>query len=461
MANVTFSIDKRNTDKNGYAPIKANVAIDYKKKTILVGKVKPRYWNKSKPRVSIKHPTDDGYNPEKVNTYLDNFQKEAKEYFDDCKHHNIEVTLDIVSDYFKGQKLNLNPVKKDFWEAYDEYIKIMELTTATNTNRMQKSNKKKLEGFEKETGYKMNFESINLFFYDRLSEYILITKEHEYNYLPPIVRRLKAFMNWSLKREYHNNTKFKDFSAPEKEGSIIHLTFPELQQLINFKFESEKLSRVRDFYCFGCLIGARYSDLRRLTKNNISDGKLKFTTEKTKIDITIPLFPGLTTIINRYPDQHLLLPKYSGQKANKYIKKACELAEINTLTEYKTFVKNETIKTFKPKWELISSHSARKTFICYAHSSGIDLKTIMNITGIQDHETLRRYLDVSIDTKTGSLSKMFENLIPSPDREASKKEETLKALKDALANLGYKNENIDDLYRLLEDPPLAENKIQE
>lgn len=130
MANVTFSIDKTNTDKNGYAPIKANVAITikgndepiYTKKTIAVGKVKPRFWNKTKPRISIKHPTDDGYNPGKVNTYLDNFQREAKEYFDDCKRHNIEVTLDIISDYFKGHKLNLNPVKINFWDAYEDFL---------------------------------------------------------------------------------------------------------------------------------------------------------------------------------------------------------------------------------------------------------------------------------------------------------------------------------------------------
>ena len=451
MANVTFSIDKRNTDKNGYAPIKANVAIDYKKKTITVGKVKPRYWNKSKPRVSIKHPTDDGYNPETVNAYLDNFQREAKAYFDGCKLHHIEVTLDIVSDYFKGHKLNLNPVKKEFWVAYDEYIKTMELTTATNTNRMQKSNKKKLEEFEAETGYKMNFDTINLVFFDRLSEYILITKGHKYNYLPAIIRRLKAFMTWSYKRNYHTSIKYKEFSAQEKEGSIIHLTYPELQQLTNFQFENDKYRKVRDFYCFGCLIGARYSDLKRLTKDNLSEGKLKFTTQKTNIDIVIPVFPELQTIINRYPELGRLLPKISNQKANKYIKKACELAGINTPTEYKTFVKNTTVKEFKPKFELIGSHTARKTFVCLAHARGIDLKTIMDITGIQDQQTLKRYLDVSIDTKMDNLTKMFVNLTPKQNPVPNKKEEAIEAIKDALLKKGVTIDDLDELFTQLAD----------
>ncbi len=466
MAKISYNIDKANIDSKGYAPIRANVSFPYKiadKEGIqntkyknintIVGKVKPRYWNKTKPRIAKGHPEDDGYSVEKMNEHLENFQKNAQAYFDDCKLHNTEVTQEIVKNYFKGKKINFNPPKKAFWEAYEEYLKAGEIDLAPNTIRSRKSKKKKLEEFQQDTGYQLTFESINLDFFDKLREYILFTKKYGYNYVPAILRQLKSFMKWSQKRKYHSNTDYTEFSAPEKEGSIIHLTFQELQQLINYKFESPKLSKVRDFYCFGCLIGARYSDLKRLTKDNIAEGKLKFTTEKTNIDIVIPLFPGLPTIIDRYPDQHRLLPKISNQKANKYIKKACELAEINTVTEYKTFVKNTTIKEFRPKWELISTHTARKSFVCLAHSRGVDLKTIMDITGLQDQQTLKRYLDVSIDTKMDHLTKMFENLSPKPDPEPNKKEEAIQAIKDALLKKGVNVDDLDELFILLTDKP--------
>jgi hypothetical protein len=42
-----------------------------------------------------------------------------------------------------------------------------------------------------------------------------------------------------------------------------------------------------------------------------------------------------------------------------------------------------------------------------AHAKGVDIKTIMDITGIKDQNTLRRYLDISIDTKMDNLTKMF------------------------------------------------------
>jgi|GEM_PF-2834696 len=56
----------------------------------------------------------------------------------------------------------------DFWAAYEEFLKICELTSEPNTIRSRKSKKVKLEGFQSETGYKMTFESINLDFFDKL-----------------------------------------------------------------------------------------------------------------------------------------------------------------------------------------------------------------------------------------------------------------------------------------------------
>jgi len=454
MTKVTFYIDKNNVDSSGFAPIKACVAIDYKRITKTVARVKPRYWNDSQPnekgnkksnkqqvKKPLAHEPDNGY--AETNTILHNFKSDTELYFLKCDRQKIKITPELVRDYFNGQRINFDVAEKDLWEAYEEFVKDGELMMSANTNRMRKSNKKFLEKFESETCYKMTFDSINMLFFDRLKEYVLNTKSYGYNYLSAIIKRFKAFMAWSQKRKYHNNTEYLDFSAPEKKGSIIHLTNDELQQLINFPFESEKLRKVRDFYCVGCLIGARYCDLKRLTKDNISSGELKFTTEKTNDPVTVPMFPGLKTIIDRYPEQYRLLPKISNQKANKYIKKACEQADIKTLTEVKSFVKNETITEFKPKHELIGTHTARKTFVCLAHASGMDEKTIMSITGIRDQKTLSHYLDVSIDTKKDSLTKMYNGLIP--EGEAEPEDETLKAMKETLLKAGFEAEIIEKL----------------
>ena len=108
------------------------------------------------------------------------------------------------------------PIKQDLWEAYEEYLKTGELERAVNTNKNRKTIKNYLKLFETKTGYKMTFENINLDFFDQLKENVLVTNSHGYNYLSSITDKFKAFMSWSLERNYHTNTLYKKFSAPEK-----------------------------------------------------------------------------------------------------------------------------------------------------------------------------------------------------------------------------------------------------
>jgi integrase len=256
----------------------------------------------------------------------------------------------------------------------------------------------------------MSFESINLVFNDKLKEWMLITRDHGYNYLSATTDKFKAFMNWSYEREYHKNTSFRKFSAPEKEGSIIHLTYSELKHLVNFDFKNIKHQKARDFFCFGCLTGLRYCDLQRLTKDNISNGSIKITTQKTNKEVTIPIIQEQQTIIDKYPEPYKLLPKFSNQKLNKYVKECCKIAEIKTPTEWKTFEKNITKTEYKPKHELIGTHTARKTFINLAYTKGVPIETIKAITGITREKTLKRYLEVSGDTKKENLILAFGGL---------------------------------------------------
>ncbi len=447
MAKIGFHLNMNKKDKKtGLIPIRAKIAVQSKAVVKnLPFKVKENKWNEEKQRVYASRENEKYNGYKEINAFIVDYTNKANQMFKDCIMNDVPLTTDLVRNFFNGNMLGFKTAKIEFWGAYDEFIKDLEVTMQASTIRVHKSTKNKLENFVNDTGYKLTFNSITIAFFDKLKEYILLTKSHEYNYLPVIIRRLKAFMNWSLKRGYHNSADFKSFSVPEKKGSIIFLTFDELLHLINFPFENLKYQRVRDFYCFGCLTGARYSDLKRLTKDNIADGKLKFTTQKTNIDITIPIFPGLTTIIERYPNQHKLLPTYSGQRANEYIKEACKKAGIKTPTEIKTFLRNETIKEFRPKYELIGTHTARKTFVCMAHARGMDIKTIMDITGIQDQRTLKRYLDVSIDTKKEQLNKMFSDLIPKSEPETT--ENTLHAMKQTLLKAGFNAENIDGLFK--------------
>ena len=408
MINLTFVIDKNNTDKNGFAPIKANVTINYKKKRITVEKVKPQYWNSTKQRVNKPKPHEPDNDFEQINDRLKSYQDAANSYFKLCKQNNIPITLELVESYFKGHKFNF--AKVNFWDAYKEYLQAGKLERSHNTNRNRLTIHNKIKSFEADTGYRLTWETVNLVFWDKLKEYILETKKHDYNYLSAIADKFRAFMKWSQKRKYHNSEDYHEFSAPEKEITIVSLTWDELLQLINFNFESKKRQKARDFFCFGCLTGLRYVDLVELAKDNLINGTIKTTTQKTNKEVTIPIFPGLQTIIDRYPEQYKLLPKFSNQKLNVYIKECCQEAEIKALVEYKTFEKNVTIKEFRPKHELIGTHTGRKTFISLAYEKGMNIEDIKKITGITREKTLRRYLDISTATIKDKITSAFAGI---------------------------------------------------
>lgn len=110
-------------------------------------------------------------------------------------------------------------------------------------------------------------------------------------------------------------------------------------------------------------------------------------------------------------------------------------------------MKNVTKTEFKPKHELIGTHTARKTFICLAYDNGMDIEMIKSITRITNERTLRRYLNISIDSKKEKINKAFLKLSPQPETN----EETLNALKEALSKVGFKTENIENLFNQLKD----------
>jgi putative SOS response-associated peptidase YedK len=59
------------------------------------------------------------------------------------------------------------------------------------------------------------------------------------------------------------------------------------------------------------------------------------------------------------------------------------------------FIEEKKEVNVLPKCDLISSHTARKTFVTIAHEKGMPDEDIMHIAGIRNQSTLRRYLEIS------------------------------------------------------------------
>ena len=115
-----------------------------------------------------------------------------------------------------------------------------------------------------------------------------------------------------------------------------------------------------------------------------------------------------------------IFPYYSQVKFNVLLKKICKEVNLNRLVSVSTLMGSSSVNTEKrPLYEVISSHSCRRTFIMNLLSKGIDYKTIMTMTGHSDVKSLMKYVSVNserielgrdIYSDTSSTKSQFEIL---------------------------------------------------
>lgn len=361
-------------------------------------------------------------------------------YSDLTINKDLEVTPQLLKSeldiFFKKKKRAEKKTRfLEFLPFFDWYIKnytINPLPTTKKalspaTAKTYRNSYNIIKNYSAEI-YNLNYERITLDFYDDFLKYFY-SKNYTTNYIGTQIKVLKTILNASFEKGFHNNTDFKKryFSKPSEEVNNIYLTENELLiiynlDLTNFtpvtvnkqlKLTKSMLENARDLFLIGANTGLRVSDLNKLTKENIievnNSNYLNITTSKTSARLTIPINPMVNAILKKrnntppptMPDQHI----------NYAIKKIGELAKINSI-ETKTVTrggKKTTVKYFK--YDLISSHTARRSFCTNAYKSGMPTIDIMAISGHKTEKVFYNYIKVNDIERAEKikLNKFFTN----------------------------------------------------
>lgn len=163
----------------------------------------------------------------------------------------------------------------------------------------------------------------------------------------------------ALERGYHTNEAFRNFNANRRndkprgggKNDIVVLSEAELERLRTYDFSrNKKLERVRDLFLFACYTAQRWSDITAFRPEQIKDNTWEFTSYKTKDFIRVPLVgwcKGALQILKKYDGN--LPNKITQQKFNEYIKEACRIAGINTITRIQRYSGNQLITIECPK----------------------------------------------------------------------------------------------------------------
>ena len=177
-----------------------------------------------------------------------------------------------------------------------------------------------------------------------------------------------------------------------KPKTNVSLTAVEISKFYSFEFKASHLERARDRFILHCTLGLRVSDFKRFIENPrmyVVGNFVIMTQQKTKGRTGIPLTSLGREILDKYDWQ---LPKLSDQKYNLYLKISAEQAGIDNPVEIEKILNGKGVFVCMPKFELLSTHCARKTFATSTHSAGISVKKISLMMGISVPTLIRHYI---------------------------------------------------------------------
>ena len=97
-------------------------------------------------------------------------------------------------------------------------------------------------------------------------------------------------------------------------------------------------------------------------------------------------------------------------KFNDYISECCEIAGIKTPMVYKTYPKGKETENIAPKYKLIKSHTARKTFISYMYYTTKDMILTAKIAGCSPDIIQKHYIGIDNDQAKEAIEKTFDNI---------------------------------------------------
>ena len=418
--------------KSGEYPISVSAYVSNTRLQTTIGiSISPDYWLDAKQCVKKGAQNKKGLKYTEINNKLLEITKAFNGY--DAQQSGAPVTKDelkaLLHSVLYGKSRKPRKSEPDFFKTFDEIIateKVIRQWTASSLKKYI-TVKNHLHEFSPEIQFadwtETQLNAYVTFLGSKLRmKDVSVQKE---------IKLLKLILKKAVKMGIRMPLDFIDFKPKFKiiDKEVVYLTWEELMKLYNLSIpddgteitvsdisgqyyrkivkRSSSLKKTRDLFCFCCFTGLRYSDMAKLRKTDVRNGTIRVVTEKTNDSLTIPLNKYAKTILSKYEDEtfpgDLALPVISNQKMNDYIKdlaEICGFADPVTYIYYQGGIRHEEVY---PKWSVLGTHGARRTFVCNALAFGIPAEVIMKITGHSNYAAMKPYVAISDASKKKAM----------------------------------------------------------
>ncbi len=419
--NLKFRLEQRKDRDSGKiiienVPIFLDFTFDSKRLVYFIGyRIDFSKWDKDTQRVKRNSFNKEQISANEINNHIADIEKNVVDILKENKALHKNPSAAEIREELKIRLKEPERIEKSFLDYMLEFIEIESKLRdwAAPTKGKFMTVYDHLKEFQTENNYKIEFSRIDDNFFNKYLNYLREDLKFRNTTASKNIKLLKWFLNWATRKGYNKNLCYKEFNpklkGTEIDQNIIFLTWKELMKLYNLKITKNYLEQVRDVFCFCCLTGLRFSDVKNLKRGNIKKGAIEFTTKKTTDPLIINLNKYSQKILNKYKKvgfkDNKCLPVISNQNFNKYLKElgaSAKLNDVQTIVYYRGAERIE--ETFK-KHELLGTKFGRKTFITNAMDMGISSEVIMSWTGHKDHRAMKPYYKILQDKKRKEMKK--------------------------------------------------------
>jgi integrase len=394
--------------------------------------IPPNFWNKKKLSISNNLPECYG-NPTQLNEDLKRMYRTAEDIISYAITNKIEDIVGFLKKTFHPhfvahslqskeaikvvEAFTQRGVNKDIFFQLDDYIDSKRRKVCKGMLGVYRQLRNRLKAFQAFRKRPITFDCIDYNFYDDFMEFLTFHYEHKrrqevhyglkVNTIGLTIKQFRIFIKDRVRRKIIAPIDLTDFKISEEETDAIYLSYDEIEKIYRTDLSAyPHLVEYRDLFVLACLTGLRFSDLSILHPDDLRNDLLYKKQEKSEHWVVIPLRKEAKVIFSKQFKEKM--PKLTNPEFNRHIKTIGKLAGIQDRIRFSYKKGNKSVEVVRPKYEWITSHTARRSFCTNEFLAGTPVKLIMKISGHKKETHFYKYIRISPEEAAQKIKELWE-----------------------------------------------------
>jgi hypothetical protein len=386
--------------------------------------IPPEYWNRKNNRINANLPEKFGI-VKNIETHISEKMRRAEDLINYAVAKSNIPPARFLKEKFST---DFDPVKytsvlkvQDSLNVFyhiDEYLKVKATKVKRCTINVIGEMKKHLFRFQTYRKKPITFDSFDLSFYEEFVDFLVYEIKHErrtttikglkLKTIGKTIKHLKSFLNDRMKKKIIPFIDLSDYKVMEEDVDAVYLSWEEISKIYHLDLsEKAQLEKYRDLLVLGCLTGFRFSDYSNIKPDELRNGMLYISQQKTSTTVVVPLRSDARAIlIDKYA---MKMPQVSNANFNDYIKDVCKMAGITDPVKITHKRGNKIIEVVKPKYAWITSHTCRRSFCTNEYLADTPSDLIMAISGHKTEKAFRKYIKADKVQKAHMIKKLWDS----------------------------------------------------